>query len=188
VPADDREKWDRRYGELDPYGEAPSGVLARHASLLPSSGNALDLAGGSGRHACWLAERGMEVTIADISSQGLERARRRAESAGLQIQCLQMDLEADPFPAGPWSLVLSCLYLWRPLIPAAISHLSPGGLLVILQPTVTNLERHTRPPRKYLLEEDELLSLATGLEIVHHEQGWLDDGRHDAFLVARKTP
>jgi 2-polyprenyl-3-methyl-5-hydroxy-6-metoxy-1,4-benzoquinol methylase len=188
VPTDDRKKWDERYGALDPYGETPSGVLTRHESLLPSTGKALDLAGGNGRHACWLAERGMEVTIADISSKGLERARQRAESTGLQIQYLQMDLEADPFPTGPWSLVLSCLYLWRPLIPAAISHLSPGGLLVILQPTVTNLERHTRPPRKYLLQEDELLSLARGLEIVHHEQGWLDDGRHDAFLVARKTP
>ena len=188
MPAEDREKWDKRYDELDPYGDVPSLVLARHESLLPSSGKALDLAGGSGRHACWLAERGMDATIADISSQGLKRARLRAETAGLQVQGLQLDLQEDPFPPGPWELVLSCLYLWRPLIPAAISHLSPGGLLVILQPTVINLQRHARPPREYLLQEDELLSLAMGLEIVHHEQGWLDDGRHDGFLVARKTP
>ena len=188
MPAEDQEKWDRRYAELDPYGDEPSGVLVRCESLLPSSGNALDLAGGSGRHACWLAERGMQVTIADISSEGLERARTRSESAGQNIACLQTDLEVDPFPEGPWTLVLSCLYLWRPLIPVVISQLSPLGLLVILQPTVTNLERHTRPPRKFLLEEDELPSLATGLEIVHYEQGWLDDGRHDAFLVARKIP
>ena len=100
MPTDDREKWDERYGALDPYGETPSGVLTRHASLLPSTGNALDLAGGSGRHACWLAGRGMEVTIADISSQGLERARLRAESAELQIECLQMDLEADRVKSG----------------------------------------------------------------------------------------
>ena len=188
MPAKDREKWDRRYAELDPYGEQPSGVLARHESLLPSSGKALDLAGGSGRHACWLAGQGMQVTIADISSEGLERAGKRSGSAGLELTCLQTDLEVDPFPEGPWNLVLSVLYLWRPLIPVAISQLSPGGLLVILQPTVVNLERHERPPREFLLAEDELPSLATDLEIVHYEQGWLEDGRHDAFLVARKTP
>ncbi len=188
MPVEDREKWDKRFEELDPYGDAPSLVLARHESLLPTSGKALDLAGGTGRHACWLAQRGLDVTLADISSQGLKRAHRRAETAGLHVQGLQIDLQEDPFPPGPWSLILSCLYLWRPLIPTAISQLSAEGLLVILQPTVTNLERHSRPPQEYLLQEDELLSLAMGLEIVHHEQGWLDDGRHDGFLVARKRP
>ena len=71
MPVEDREKWDKRFEELDPYGDAPSLVLARHESLLPTSGKALDLAGGTGRHACWLAQRGLDVTLADISSQGL---------------------------------------------------------------------------------------------------------------------
>jgi tellurite methyltransferase len=187
VSSRDQEKWDKRYRELDPYGSEPSRVLVRHESLLPSGGTALDLAGGSGRHACWLAQRGLQVTIADISSQGMERARLKAQAHGLTIQYMQTDLEADPFPPGPWDLVVSCLYLWRPLIPQLISELSDNGLLLILQPTVTNLERHSAPPLQFLLKEDELPGLVTDLEIVHYEQGWLDDGRHDAFLVAQKT-
>ena len=82
---------------------------------MPRAGRAIDLAGGTGRHGIWLAERGLDVTIADISPVGLEVARQRAAEAGVTIQTLEVDLETSPFPAGPWDLIVSVCYLWRPL-------------------------------------------------------------------------
>jgi tellurite methyltransferase len=55
----------------------------------------------------------------------------------------------------------------------------------MLQPTVTNLERHPKPPRSFLLESGELAGLVTGLEVLELEESWSDDGFHEARLVAR---
>jgi hypothetical protein len=52
-------------------------------------------------------------------------------------------------------------------------------------PTRSNLERHTRPDPRHLLEDGELPGLVPGLEIVRYEEGWTEQGRHEARLVAR---
>ena len=72
---EDREKWDARYADsaveenLEPDPFLPN-ILER----LPTSGHALDLAGGSGRHAVFLAKLGLDVTLVDISTRGLAQA------------------------------------------------------------------------------------------------------------------
>jgi tellurite methyltransferase len=182
----DRKKWDRKYCSADPYGTESSRLLADQQHWLPTTGRALDLAGGSGRHALWLAHRGLDVTLTDISAQGLQIARQRAEAAGLQIGCVDIDLEEDPFPSGPWDVVVSCLYLYRPLFRSIQHQLATGGVLVVIQPTRKNLERHTRPPERFLLKENELRQLAHGLTILHYEESWSVEGRHDAVMVAQR--
>jgi hypothetical protein len=64
--------------------------------------------------------------------------------------------------------------------------LAPGGLLLFCQATVKNIERHPKPPRGYLIEEGELPRLVQGLDIVRYEEGWLEEGRHEARIVARR--
>ncbi len=51
---------------------------------------------------------------------------------------------------------------------------------------MTNLERHAKPPAEFLVEENELRTLATGLDVVHYGESWRSDGRHEALLVARR--
>ncbi len=102
----ERTNWDKRYRQRSEIGE-PSPWLISLASKLPSQGRALDIAGGAGRHALWLARRGLDVTLADISCVALEMARQSAEERGLQIETLAVDLEQDPFPVGPWDLMSS---------------------------------------------------------------------------------
>jgi S-adenosylmethionine-dependent methyltransferase len=55
-------------------------ALLRH---LPKSGTILDLGGGPGRYAIWLAERGYRVVLADLSPGLLELARERIDKAGV---------------------------------------------------------------------------------------------------------
>src|SRR5688572_2866920 len=59
----ERERWDARYREGAGATE-PSAFIMSLDDVLPKSGRALDLAGGRGRHAIWLARRGMDVTVA----------------------------------------------------------------------------------------------------------------------------
>lgn len=182
-----RTKWNARHAAADGDGQQPSAVLTRLAPLLPRSGRALDLAGGRGRHALWLARQGLNVTLCDISDVGCRRAAEAAARTGVALETRQLDLESDSFPRGPWDLILSILYLWRPLFATFGEHLAPGGTLVVIQPTRRNLERHGKPPAQYLLAEGELRELAGELQVVHYEEGWLEDGRHDAVLVARRA-
>ena len=184
MSADDRKKWDRRYEDRDRTPTAPSVAITELAELLPRRGRALDLAGGHGRHAIWLARRGLDVTVADISPVGLGLACERAEESGLQVRTACVDLESDPLPRGPWDLILCVRFLLRDLFPAIVRHLRPGGTLVYLQPTKTNLERHAKPPAAFLVEENELRTLAAGLDVVHYTESWRSDGRHEALLVA----
>ncbi len=187
MPLFDRQKWDAKYSAPAEVPREPSAVLRSLEALLPTCGRALDVAGGAGRNAIWLAQRGLEVTIADVSPQGLALANERARDAGVSITPFCTDLEDAPFPAGPWDLILCVCYLWRSLYAVYPEVLSPGGLLVIIQPTKKNLERHPKPPAGFLLNDGELPSLMSGLEIVHYQEGWQTDGRHDAVLVARKA-
>jgi SAM-dependent methyltransferase len=185
VPGRDREKWNGRYLAEETI-PAPSPFLLAHEALLPRRGRALDVGGGSGRHALWLARRGLEVTLADVSDVALARASRQAEAEGLRLRVVETDLEAAPLPAGPWDLVVCTYFLHRPLFAEMKAALAPGGLLVVAHATRRNLERHPRPGPDHVLEEGELARLVAGLELVVSEEGWLESGRHEARAVARR--
>jgi SAM-dependent methyltransferase len=185
MPAGDRERWNERYA-----GEAetppPSPFLVSLDDLLPRAGRALDVAGGSGRNALWLARRGLEVTLADVSDVALARAERAAATAGLRLATLRIDLEACPPPPGPWDLVVCTYFLHRPLLAALPDVLAPGGLLVVAHATRTNLTRFARPGPDHVLEDGELPGLVRGLELLRSDEGWLEGGRHEARVVARR--
>lgn len=180
-----RERWDARYREGRGPTE-PSAFLAEAAGFLPASGRALDLAGGAGRHALWLAARGLDVTLVDFAEEGLAVARARAREAGLALATELRDVEVEGAPAGPWDVVLSFHFLYRPLFAELPTLLRPGGVLVYCQPTMTNLTRNERPSARFLLEDGELAGLVPpGLEVLRLDEGWHGD-RHEARLVARR--
>jgi len=181
----DREKWNARWRERSELA-APSPFLVSLDPILPRAGTALDVAGGGGRHALWLAKRGLSTTIVDVSDEAIALANRNANEQNVTLTALRRDLEREPFPEGPWDVIVSFHYLRRELFPAFAKTLAPGGVLVFVQPTRTNLERHDKPSAGFLLEDGELKALARDLEIMSYAEGWLDEGRHEARLVARK--
>lgn len=190
MPSSDRERWDAKYAQRGATTQPPSPFVLSMLDRLPTSGRCLDVAGGSGRNARPLAAHGLDVTIADISPVGLAIAAREAREAGVAVRTIEWDVETDGLPAGRWDVIVQARFLFRPLFAQLGAALSPGGLFVIDHPTRTNLERHERPSGKWLLEDGELPQLlqsdAPGLEVLAYEEGWGDDGRHTARLLARK--
>lgn len=181
----DRRKWETRYREGRGYGGEPDPFLDEAAAWLPRTGRALDLAGGMGRHAAWLAAHGFEVTLADISAAALTQAAERADLEGWRLETLEVDLD-DSFPAGPWDVVLVSRFLVRAHLGALVASLAPGGWLVLVHPTRRNLERHDKPSLEWLLEPGELAEGVPGLATVHHDEGWTDRGRHEIRYVGQK--
>lgn len=189
----DRDKWNTKYSDPATTPIDPAHSIVRLAKFLPQSGQALDLAGGAGRHSIWLAKRGLDVTLVDVSTVGLQHAKQRAVDEKVSITLCEIDLEPDDttdkrssYPLGPWDLVLSHYYDCRALLPRIIESLAPAGMLVIVQATVRNLERNPKPPRPFLLEEGELLAMVKGLKIESFTEGWTNENRHEATLIARQ--
>ncbi|HEX8823450.1 MAG TPA: class I SAM-dependent methyltransferase [Archangium sp.] len=180
---DDRKRWNSRYQE-QPGAREPSAFLRSLAGQLPSTGRALDVAGGTGHDALWLARRGLDVTLADISDVALERAGEAAREAGVALRLQRLDVETEPLPPGPFQVVLCLNFLWRPLFTGFPKVLAPGGLLVFSQPTRSNLQRHPHPSARFLLDEGELPRLLHDLAVVSYTEGWTEEGRHEARLVA----
>ena len=185
---DDAARWDARYAAGDAPIE-PSGFVVAQADRLPVTGTALDVAGGAGRHAIWLARRGLDVTLVDVSAEGLRVAARRAREAGRDLQVRQRDLQRESLPAGPFDVVLVHAFLDHDVLDQVPAVLAPGGWFLFAQATVTNLERWSRPPRRFLLERGEMGRIADrlGLQVVELIEGWTPEGRHEAHLVARRS-
>ena len=181
-------RWDRRYGALEsPTAGEPAPFLAAVAHHLPTAGTALDVGGGLGANARWLARRGLQTTLLDVSEVGLDLARSLDDGADLDY--LHRDVEADGLPVDRrWDVVLFHLFYDRAIVETAADRLVPGGVLLVCQPTEVNLERHPKPSRRFLLVVGEAASIAeaSGLEPLEVSEAWRESGRHDAWLVLRK--
>jgi len=107
---------------------SPSDWLVRWLPDLPPGARVLDLACGRGRHARWLAARGLHVTAIDRDGPAL--AALQASAPGIDTRCA--DLETGPWPlAGEqFSLVLISNYLWRPRRAEQLACVAPGGTLI----------------------------------------------------------
>jgi len=184
--ANDRQKWNDKWAGREVGTSHSSSLVKLVTDHVAGEKRLLDVAGGGSSDAIELARNWFKVTVVDVSDVGLSIARDNALMAGVEISTIEADLDSDPFPAGPWDVITSANFLQRNLIPAMIDTLVPGGWLFIVVATVTNLERHERPGRPFLVEPGELPDLATGLEIVHHSEAWRANGRHESHLAARK--
>lgn len=188
MSAEDRARWDARWAEGEGPSRTPAPILQAWAERLPRSGRALDLASGPGRNALWLAQRGLETTAVDVSPVALTQLRHAAMAMGMAVTTLHLDLEHDPLPPGPWDVVVCTAYLLRELFPAIRAALAPGGWLLFAQPTPTNLDRHRRPSRRFLVEAEELAAFAGELQVLQADADWRQEDRHEAWLVARRVP
>jgi SAM-dependent methyltransferase len=186
----DRERWNARWRERAADLDDASPFLVDNAALLGTRGKAVDLAGGAGRNAIWLARRGYETTLVDVSDVALDKAEQRARRLGVdaRMHFLRIDLEG-PMPLAPlFDLVVVGHYLDRERRDSFVDLLVADGILVAANPTMTNLERHEHPSARFLVAPGELTrwTAELGLDILASREDWNDDGTHEAFVIARK--
>jgi tellurite methyltransferase len=185
-----RIEWDRRYDEGSHQSLTPDPFLvsAYDQFVAPNVkyvGRALDIAGGVGRHALYLAKRGWLVTLMDISEVALQRARRLAEESEVHIFTEQVDLSEAQLPVSSYDLIVVFFYLERSLLPQIAAALRPGGFLIYKTYTREQIKLGGGPSHPmHLLEPDELLHAFAGLQILHYRETLKD--KAVAELVAKK--
>src|SRR3990170_2322641 len=156
--------------------QPPSDWVRRFAGLVPAGGPVLDLACGSGRHARLFLALGHPVTALDRDLSGL------ADIAGAGgLEAIAADLEAGrPWPLGErrFAGVVVVNYLHRPLFPAIVAAVAPGGVLIYETFAVGN-ERFGRPHNPdHLLRPDELIAAVAGhLDVIAYENLELSEPR-----------
>jgi SAM-dependent methyltransferase len=149
-------EWDRRYRTEGPESTTPSDFLVSLDDVLPRAGRALDVAGGAGRNAIWLARRGLAVTVVDISQAGLDLARAAAAEAGVALELIAADSRRSRCRPALRRRPRPSTFCRRPLFAAFPAVMAPGALLVYRQPTRSNLTATRRPPAGFLLDDGEL--------------------------------
>lgn len=147
--------------------EAPSPWITRWAHLVSPAGIVLDVACGAGRHLRHFLARHRKVVGIDRDVSGL------ADLDGHpNVEIVQTDLENG----SPWPLadrrfggIVVTNYLHRPLFPALIAALAPGGALLYETFAVGN-EKYGKPSNPdFLLRPGELVELARGLRVIAYE-------------------
>jgi SAM-dependent methyltransferase len=143
--------------------------VVRFGALIPPGADVLDLACGGGRHARWLAARGLNVLAADRDAAAL------ATLEGLPgIRTLCADLEGGEWPWGEacFDAVVVTRYLFRPRLERVAALLKPGGLL-IYETFMDGNARFGKPSNPdFLLRPHELLDRVRAWgSVVAFEQG-----------------
>ena len=130
-------------------------------------GRVLDVAAGKGRHSKLFLDLGHKVLAIDRDIGGL---RALAGQPGFEARLNDLEIGGDPMPAETFAAVVVANYLHRPLLPALIAAVAPGGWLLYETFAVGN-EKFGRPSNPdFLLKPGELIDAVRGrLEIVAYE-------------------
>ena len=168
-------------------------LLVDHLDLLTGSDCSLpvlDLACGSGRNGLLLARQGIPVVFADRSVADLDDIKRRLTENGWPGRTWQVDLEqpgSEPLAGLQFSAIITFRYLHRPLFPALLKAIIPGGLAVYETFTTEN-RRFGRPNNpEFLLKQHELKTIFKDWQTIFYFEGDLQNpDRNMAQIVARR--
>ena len=130
-----RSHWNLKYEQGLPSLEKPdpfslSAFSEFVADQFPNGGRALDLAGGIGRHALWLAERKWQVTVVDISEVAIRKLDQKARQLDLKLDLLALDAAKYKFEPIHFDLIVFYYHFDRDICPKILSALKPGGFVI----------------------------------------------------------
>ena len=191
MSTDEKNIWNKKHSEQTHSSLTPDPLLvSAYEDFLSSvpAGKVLDIAGGVGRHAIWLAESGWQVRLLDISDVAIQQAQEniKLSKAGGSIVTEIQDLDGSKdFGREQYDLILGFFFLQRKLFPALAAALKPGGHLIYKTYTTEHTQFGKGPSHPmFLLEPNELLQAFSSMRILHYHETTQRKGV--AELVARK--
>ena len=167
----------------------PSPWITRYAGLLPSAGQVLDLAAGSGRHTRFFSKLGRSILAIDRDVSGLVDLQA---TAGIEVMARDLEIgHGWPLPGRQFAAIVVTNYLHRPLLPFLGGALQPGGVL-LYETFAAGNEPFGKPSNPaFLLQPGELLRVAqtAGLTVVAYEHGEVTTPRPAVIQhIAAKKP
>jgi 2-polyprenyl-3-methyl-5-hydroxy-6-metoxy-1,4-benzoquinol methylase len=170
-----RSIWDRKYEQGLPSLEKPDpfflSVFDRFVSgLFPTGGACLDLAGGVGRHALFLAQRKWSVTAVDISEVAIQLLDQKARQLDLTMELFALDAKEYLSTSKQFDLIVMFYHFDRDTASQVLSTLNPGGLLICKSSVIWKAYEGATPPNLRPLKSKEILTWLPGLQVLHHAE------------------
>jgi len=153
------------------YGLTPNQIVVDALHHI-RTGKVLDIGGGEGRDALFLAGKAFDVTLLDKSVEGLKKARRYAKNSNLKLKTKMIEIDNLKI-SGKYDLIVcnNVLQFLTPknrtgLIQKMKAHTVKNGLNVVSAFTVKN------PNKKFesLLKKNELKKLYAHWEIIKYDE------------------
>jgi SAM-dependent methyltransferase len=182
TPDEQRSHWDLKYEQGLPSLEKPDPFFVSAfeefvADQFPNGGAALDLAGGIGRHALWLAKKNWDVTVVDISEVAIRRLRERARELDLSLNLFALDAEEYFFEVAKFDLIVVFYHFDRDICAKLLSALRPRGFVVCKSSLIWDSYDGPVPANLWPLAKREVLALFPSLQVkVHQERPVRDRG------------
>jgi SAM-dependent methyltransferase len=185
-----RAHWDLKYEEGLPSLTEPDPFFISACEKFvnpsfPNAGVALDLAGGLGRHALWLASRSWQVTMVDLSDVAIGKLSQAALELNVKLELLVGDASEYKFEPTHFDLIVLFYHLDRSLFPKIVSALKPGGVLICKMSLRWDSGESLTTASTNPLHRNELPSLVPELNVLHHQERPVRD-RGVVEFVGRK--
>ena len=147
----------------------PSPWIVRFASLIAPQARVLDLASGRGRHARWLAARGIRVMAVDRDGEALAMLDG---APGITTRVCDLEQSTWPLAGEHFDAVVVVNYLHRPTFERLLDTIADDGVL-LYETFMQGNERYGRPSNPdFLLMPGELLARTRDrMQPVAFEQG-----------------
>jgi SAM-dependent methyltransferase len=182
--------WNLKYEQGLPSLEKPDPFFVSAfnqfvADQFPNGGTVLDLAGGIGRHALWLAKKDWQVTVVDISEVAIQKLDEKAQQLNLALNLFALDASEYPFEAASFDLIVMFYHFDREICRRVFSALKPGGFLICKSSLSWGTDAGTDPTSTKPLAKSEILSMFPELRSIYHQERPVSD-RGVVEYVGRK--
>ena len=167
--------WDHKYEQGLPSLTMPdpffmSAYERFAAPTFPNAGAALDIAGGLGRHALWLAQRNWQVSVVDVSEVALQKLRETADGLNVNLSLIRADAADYSFEPARFELIVLFYHLDRRLFPLIVTALKPGGLFLCKMRAQRDCDAGPMDQTDPLLGRNELTSLLPEFVVLDQQQ------------------
>lgn len=169
-----KRRWDLKYEEGLPSLTKPDPFfLSAYEKFVerafPNAGTALDIAGGLGRHALWLARRNWQVSVVDVSEVALRKLDQTADELHVDLRLIQADAADYNFEPARFDLIVLFYHLDRLLFPRIVTALRPGGLFLCKMRARWDSDVGPMDETDPLLGRNELVSLLPGFVVIDQQ-------------------
>lgn len=174
-----KEFWDTRYrNDGYRFGTLPNDYLKEQLAKISHQGRALCLADGEGRNGVWLAQLGFEVTSVDISSEGINKAKKLAAENQVNMHFDVADIKYYPFDLQRFDLIVSIFFhtpalLRREIHNKVATALNVGGTFIMEAYSPEQVHQNTGGPKELdlLVKLEDVLQDFPTLTIQHQYTG-----------------
>ena len=101
--------------------------------------------------------------------------RAAAAERGLDVNWMEMDLEAEAIPGDHYDLIVIVRYTHPTLVADLIGRLADGGFLLCEEHLLTDRDVVGPTSAAFRVRPNELLGLSTGLRVIYYHEGLVED-------------